>query len=268
MEEAALFVRDGDAYVGTICTQGAWDPDAANGAAVLALLGHCLEDVPTLVPMSVSRFTADLVRPVPLGRRLHVVPTVLREGKKIQVVELRLLAGEVEHVRATVLRLREAAVAARDGLPATTTSERPADALVGPEDARSLREHSPTRAGFLRAIDLRLAPSRDGSGSGFWVRLDAPVVAGEPIRATSRLTVGFDFANQVGVDLDATTVSLINPDVNAHVIRQPVGEWVAITGDTRFHYGTARGVSDAVLSDPDGVFAVASVSQLVQPWLR
>ena len=43
-----------------------------------------------------------------MGRRLHVVPTVVREGKKIQVVELRLLDGDVEHVRATALRLRDA----------------------------------------------------------------------------------------------------------------------------------------------------------------
>lgn len=86
VEEPALFLRDGDDYVGTILIQGGWDPGQANGAMVLALLGHCLEDVPSLVPMTVSRFTADLQRPVPLGTRLRVERTVLREGKKIQVV--------------------------------------------------------------------------------------------------------------------------------------------------------------------------------------
>ena len=91
MEAEALYVRDGDGFVGTILTQGGWDPQGANGGTVLALLGQCLEEVPSLVPMGVSRITADLVRPVPLGRRLHVTHSILREGKKIQVVLLQLL---------------------------------------------------------------------------------------------------------------------------------------------------------------------------------
>ena len=79
MEARAMFVRDGDAFVGTTLTQGGWDRRHMNGAAVLSLLGHCLDDVPTLVPMVIARFTADLARPLPIGPRLHVVPEVVRE---------------------------------------------------------------------------------------------------------------------------------------------------------------------------------------------
>ena len=77
-----------------------------NGAAVLALLGHCLDDVPTLVPMVLARFTADLARPLPIGPRLHVVPEVVREGKKLQLVQLRIVVDDVEHAWASALRLR------------------------------------------------------------------------------------------------------------------------------------------------------------------
>ena len=35
-----MFVRDGDAFVGTTLTQGGWDRRHMNGAAVLGLLGH------------------------------------------------------------------------------------------------------------------------------------------------------------------------------------------------------------------------------------
>ncbi|MCD9624518.1 thioesterase family protein [Rhabdothermincola salaria] len=267
MEEPALYLPDGDAFVGTNLIQGGWNPDEANGAAVLALLGHCLEDVPTLVPMTVSRFTADLVRPVPLGRPLRVTTSIRREGKKIQVVELQLLVGEVEHVRATVLRLRDADLTG-GRLPASTTDARPADALVPVEAVSGPREAHPDGPGylpgFLQGIDLRRAPTVDGTSFGSWVRLEASVVAGEPIRSTSRLTVGFDFANLIGVNDHVPTVTMINPDVTAHVLRAPVDDWIAVTGDTRFNPAMGRGVSSAALSDSQGVFATASVSQLLQ----
>ena len=266
-EDRALFLRDGDAYVGTFLTEGGWDPAHANGGTVLALLGQCLDDVPSLVPMTVSRFTADLVRPVPVGQRLHVVPTVVREGKKIQVVELRLVVGGVEHVRATILRLREADLSGLDGLPSSTTDDRPADVLFPPDESISYRDPSRTPSGFMLGIDMRRAPRRDGPGFGAWIRLDAAVVAGEPVSPTAQLAFGFDFANQVGVVVDdfAASVTMINPDVTAHVLRSPTGEWVGITGETWFNPRAGRGISSAVLSDFDGVFAVASVSQLVQP---
>jgi hypothetical protein len=269
MEAEALFVRDGGGYVGTILTQGGWDPNGANGGTVLALLGHCLEDVPTLVPMTVSRFTADLVRPVPIGRRLDVRSTVLREGKKIQVVQLVLVADDVEHVRVTVLRLRDADVSDAP-VPPSTTQLRPADGLPRPEESIEMRAISPAQPGFLRAVDLRRGQAADGT-TGAWVRLDAAVVAGEPVRPTARLALAVDFANLVGMDGPVAELTMINPDVTAHVLRPPRDEsdggsgWVAITGDTRFHPALARGISSAVLSDDDGVFAVASTSQLVQP---
>jgi acyl-coenzyme A thioesterase PaaI-like protein len=266
MGERALFIPDGDGYVGTILIQGGWDPGAANGGMALALLGHCLEDVPTLAPMSVSRITADLVRPVPIGPRLHVRHRVVREGKKIQVVELLLLAGDVEHVRASVLRLRHEDLGARTDLPPSTTTARPADALVPPQEGEDFRGRG--TVGFLDAVDFRATPTRDGSGIGSWLRLEAEVVAGQPIRPTSRLAAAIDFANLIGVAPGQTGVTMINADVSAQVLRDPVGEWIAVTGDTRFHAATGRGVSSAELSDADGVFAVASTSQLLQPRRR
>lgn len=264
MEEPALFVPEGDAFVGTIMIQGGWDPGAANGGAVLTLLGHCLEDVPTLTPMTVSRFTADLVRPVPIGRPLRVVPTVLREGKKIQVVQLQVLVDDVEYARATALRLRDADVSA-SRVPASTTDARPADALVRPDQATRVRNDTGRLAGFLQAVDMRWARTEGGSLAGTWVRLLVPVVAGEPDRPTARLAFGFDFSNLIGVDGMSATVTMINPDVTAHVLRPPISEWIAITGDTRFNPAMGRGMSSATLSDDDGVFAVVSMSQLLQP---
>jgi hypothetical protein len=59
-------------------------------------------------------------------------------------------------------------------------------------------------------------------------------------------------------------LTMINPDVSAHVLRVPEGDWVAVTGDSRFEPGIGRGVSSALLSDHRGVFASVSISQILQ----
>jgi hypothetical protein len=217
--------------------------------------------------MTLSRFTADLHRPVPLGKRLDVVPTVLREGKKIQVVELRVIAGGTEHVRVTALRLRDEVIG--KGEVEDTTDARPGEALVPPDESRHLsdltRDEGREMPGFLRAVDMRRARAVDGTSIGAWIRLRVPVVAGEPITTTARMTTLFDYANLIGMDDHPRAVSMINPDVTAHVLRPPKDEWIAITGTTRFNTVLGRGLSSAELSDTDGVFAVTSTSQLIQP---
>jgi hypothetical protein len=261
VEEPALYLPDGDGYVGTILTQGGWDPGSQNGAVVLALLGHCLEDVATLTPMGLARLTVDLVRPVPIGPRLVVRPTVVREGKKLQVVLVEVLVGDVVHVRATALRLRVEDVGDEGAeLLGQSPIAYPVAELPPPEACERLGQTAGS-PGFLGGIEMRRAP-----GIGVWVRLAVPVVAGQAIRATSCTTVGFDFAQLINAEVAGAMASMtmINPDVTAHVLRAPSGEWTAVTGETRFDAGVGRGLSLATLSDGSGPFAVASCSQLVQ----
>lgn len=262
-EAEALYLPDHGGFIATVCTQGAWDPNAQNGAAVLTLFGHVVEDIPTLVPMALSRMNVDLVRPVPIGRRFVVDSTILREGKKIQLVELTVTADGTEYARARVLRLRTEDISERPALPPSTEAPNPVHQLQRPDEVRPFaREGGP---GFLRGIEMRRARRGDGDAFGYWVRLLVPVVAGEPVRVTSRQTMAVDFANCIGVPLELSMASTINPDVTAHLLRPPVGEWIAIVGDTWFGHDTGRGISLATLSDDEGVFGVASTSQLVQP---
>ncbi|MCU1400663.1 MAG: hypothetical protein JWN62_3772 [Acidimicrobiales bacterium] len=257
-----MYVREGDGFVGTILTQGGWDPGSANGGTVLALIGHCLDEVPTLVPMTLSRLTADIHRPVPIGRVLHVRSSVVREGKKIQVVELSLVDGDLELVRVSALRVRDQAVP-EDALRSTTDA-RPGDALLPPEQSMRLGEISPQMPGFLGAVDMRRSMSPDGRTAGTWFRLIAPVVAGSPVSRSANLAAMFDCSNLIGMTDHPSVVTMINPDVSAHVLRVPSGEWVAITGETRFNLAMGRGISTATFSDDDGVFAYASISQILQ----
>ena len=266
MEARAMFVRDGDGFIGTTLTQGGWDRRHMNGAAVLALLGHCLDEVPTLVPMVLARFTADLARPLPIGPRLHVVPEVVREGKKLQLVQLRIVSEGVDHVWASALRLRVDDISDRPSLPASSARTPTSDELlVSRDELRSMRELNPNVPGFLHAIDLWRAPRLDGAGSGYWARLDTPVVAGEPNRPSAFVTFAFDCANVMGIENPMANVTMINPDVTAHVLRPPADDWVAVTGETFVEPGTGRSMTVATYSDSRGMYGQGSLSQLVQP---
>jgi hypothetical protein len=264
-----MFVRDGDGFIGTTLTQGGWDRRHMNGAAVLALLGHCLDDVPTLVPMCLSRFTADLARPLPIGPRLHVVPEIVREGKKLQLVQLRIVVDDVEHAWATALRLRVDDVSAVPAVPASSHGTPTAHALLVPrEELTSMRDLNDDVPGFLHAIDLWRAPRLDGRGSGYWARLDTPVVAGEPQRPSAGITFALDCANLMGIEVSMADVTMINPDVTAHVLRPPADEWVGITGETFVEPALGRSMTVATYSDSLGTYSQGSLSQLVQPQNR
>jgi hypothetical protein len=264
-EEQALYVRDGDAFVGTACTRGAWHDNGQSGGAVLALLGHVLEDVPTLTPMSLTRLTVDIVRPVPVGEALLVGTDVVREGKKIQVVDLTVRAGGVVTTRARALRVRDLDVRAVPGMPGSTTTDNPAATLPPPHELQSV-EDFPGVAEFLKlGAEMRRTIEPVDGVHAVWCRLRVPVVADEPVRASSRAALPLDIVNLLGVQLVKATATSINPDVSGHLSRAPVGEWVALSGHTYYSHEVAHGVSMAVMSDEAGAFGVTSTSQILQP---
>lgn len=264
-EAQALYVRDGDAFVGTVCTKGAWHANGQSGGAVLALLGHVLEDVPSIVPMSLSRLSVDIIRPVPVGEPLHIATRVLREGKKIQLVEFVVSTGDGDHVMARALRLRDLDISGLDAMPESTSTADPGASIPPPEALAGI-EHHPGVPEFLRiGAELRRTLEPIDGVHGAWVRFRVPVVAGEEIRSTSRATLPMDCVNLLGVGRRAFRASAINADVSAHIFRHPEGEWVALTGNTWFASSVGHGVSAATMSDALGVFGVTSTSQIIQP---
>ena len=104
---------------------GPWDPKLQHGAAPSSLICWAVERLPSPVPMRVARLTVDLMRPVPVAP-LTIETEILREGKKIQLVPVRLLANGTEVVRATALRVAAAARSApcRAGLDAAARHAR------------------------------------------------------------------------------------------------------------------------------------------------
>src|SRR6202163_1452281 len=99
----AIFRVDGNRVVTSPDAAGPWDPGMQHGSAPAALVVWAAEAIPTPVPMQIARVTIDLMRPVPVAP-LTLESDVLREGRKIQLCAIKLLAGGIVVVGATVLK--------------------------------------------------------------------------------------------------------------------------------------------------------------------
>jgi hypothetical protein len=100
----AIYRVDGNRVVTSPPAAGPWDPTMQHGSAPSSLVIWAAETIPTPQPMQIVRLTVDLMRPVPVAP-LTIETEVLREGRKIQLCAVRLVAKDVVVVRASVLKI-------------------------------------------------------------------------------------------------------------------------------------------------------------------
>jgi hypothetical protein len=242
---AAIFDRvAGGGFLPTDAARGPWDPEALHGGPVAMLLARAIESAPADAPMDVVRLTVELLRPVPVAP-LALGCELERPGRRVQVVGAGLRAAGVEVARARALRVRRA------DLGVETDGERPPpppDTLPGlPADAFGGRNAYATLGAELRPItgDFR----RPGPAS-LWVRLRLPVVEGEEPTPLQRVAAAADFGNGISSVLDWARHVFINPDLTIHLVRQPAGEWVAMSSRTEI--GPGYGLAQSTLYDQRG----------------
>lgn len=259
-----VFHVDGATYVATSLARGPWDPRACHGGAPAALVAAAVDATPSLAPMQGVRLTYDLVRPVPVGVPLHLDTEVVREGRRIQVVDVRLATAteDVELVRCRALRVRTTAL----DLP--VDRPRPdASIEVAPEDLpRVDGPLGPDRDGFWTAVDVRVVGGDlgdPGPGQG-WFRLLAPLTDGIgsagagacgalEVTPLVRVAATGDFGNGIGAPLAmGAGHRYINPDLTIDVHRLPVDEWVSLVARSVAEpHGI--GLTTGVLGDRRGV---------------
>lgn len=246
----ALYEPDGDRFVPTVLTTGPWDAGAQHGGAPAALLTRAIEQVEAPGPMQVARLTFELLRPVPLTP-LTVATTVLRPGRKVQLVQASLLTIDgTEVVRCTSLRIRSADLP----VPDDTLPDDPPP--IGPEHGQILqfperRHDGPSFA--AEGCEIRFVAGgfdRPGPGTA-WIRLRVPVVAGEAPTPMMRLAAASDYGNGLSWSLPRGEWLFINPDLSVHVTRPPVGEWVALASVTH-PTNLGVGLAESAMYDGQG----------------
>ena len=192
----AIFRVDGNDVVTSPYAAGPWDPSMQHGSPPAALVVWAAERIPTPVAMRVARVTVDLMRPVPVAP-LTIESEVLREGRKIQLCAVRLLAKGVVVVGATVLKIKVQA----NELPPEAVIE-PVE-LPGPDQSRIERVDF-SSSPFVTGMSLRAARGHFGvPGPGaIWYRVDRPIVEGAPVSQAMRAMAAADFCNGTSAVLD------------------------------------------------------------------
>lgn len=254
----AVFRVEGNRVFTSKHAAGPWDPRMQHGGAPSSLIVWAAERIPSPQPMQVSRLTVDLMRPVPVAP-LTIETEVVREGRKIQLCAIRLLAEGVEVVRATVLKVRTQAVA----FPEATAIEMPLD-VPGPDAGRD--DEAGNSSDFIRGLTLRAVRGgflQPGPGA-IWFRPERPIVEGAATSQAMRTVLAADCSNGVSSVLDFTKWSFINADLTVTLARQPVGDWVLLNSEMTLGPDGA-GLAVSRLGDIQGYFGRAIQCLVVEP---
>jgi hypothetical protein len=216
-----------------------------------------MEAAPSLVPVRLVRWEVRLLRPVPM-LPLRVTAAVVREGRRVQLVEAALHVEGGEVCRATGLRIR-----VRDDLdlPAGDGGLPPPP---GPEQARSPEFISRSHSFIETGVEMRFlhGSMRPTGPAAVWARLLCAVVEGEEPSPLTRVAAVADFGNGISALVPWESWLFINPELTVYVRRPPRGEWICI--DARSELDPAGvGVAHSVLSDERGSIGHALQALLV-----
>ncbi|MEZ5954617.1 MAG: thioesterase family protein [Hyphomonas sp.] len=247
------FYRKGSSVIATGHGAGPWDARMLHGGAPTALIAGLVEDLPSEVPMRVTRLTVDLQRPVPVGE-LDVEVNVTREGRNIQTAEIFLSSGGKQVVRASALKIRKEALDLPEG---AALAEMPLEVTGG-------RAPFSRTDGFNSAVEMREAPSGPVASAArhVWFHIERPFFDDRATTPLMRAAATGDYCNGFGSPLDFEEWTYINADLTLHFAREPVGEWMMLAANSWIG-ADGRGLAFGELGDARGLFGRAVQSLVI-----
>jgi hypothetical protein len=256
---AALYLPTGDGYLATALTIGPWERGLQHAGPPAALLAREAERASAIEGGQTLRLSYDILGPVPVGP-VQVRASVLRPGRRIELVEAVLAAGDRPLMRLTAWRMRVRAEEvpadpAPAAMPRTPEDSRPEDADFFSEEIA-----------YHRALEWRFATGSFNSPgpAAAWTRPTCQLVEGEPITPLEHLMVMTDAASGISAALDWTSATFANVDLSVALRRAPTGEWLGIDAGT-FFGGTGAAQCFASLFDDDGLVGRSSHTLFVEP---
>ncbi len=205
---------------------GPWSPDLMHGGPPSALLVRACERA---VGRSGSRSAASIefLSAVPVGP-VNVSARVVRGGRRIALTEAVHEADGREVLHARVWNVRDGRGADSRARPATPTD------VPGPGRSPTTMTDwtfpyaTPWSGGSCAATRAAPAPAT------VWSHARIPVVPGEQPGGLQRAVLRADSGNGISAGLDWAAWSFVNIDLDVHLSRPLVGEWVLLDAPTRY----------------------------------
>ena len=212
-------------------------PPRRGGISLAGLIGHVIGTVPQPVPMLVTRLTIDILGSVPLQPLVPVL-RILREGRRLQLVEAELQAAGRTRVRASALRVR-----LEETPPHTAPVTQPLPENAGVALTTTRLSDSFHLSGGLQTPGI----------SARWVRLIPQVVAGHPLSGLERMAMLADWAAAVAPLFSPREWTLANVDIALHLSRLPQDDWLLVDA-TSESAGNGIAIANGRLGDRHGMF--------------
>lgn len=233
-----------------------WLPGTQHGSAVTALMARAVEATPAATTMHLSRLTVDLSRPVPFGPTT-VETAIVRDGRRVQVLDVVLRVNGDPYSRASAMRLR-----IDDGVVAAV--DRPAPWLEDIDVPQPTSEAVATpfeRDTLWSAHEAHWVSYTPGTGS-VWLRPTRTLVEGEDLSATMRVAMIADLVMSGGGLLPPDRYLVVNPDLTLALSRPPESEWILVRSRVRLG-PDGTGQSEGTLYDELGWIGRSLKSLLV-----
>ena len=235
----AFYEACGTDYVPTDINLSPWNGKGQNGIAMAGLAAHVICKMPSPAEMHTARLSIDILGLVP---RIPVQPRlrVLREGRRVQLIEAELVADGRTYVRATALRTR---------IAPSPLSEPPLTRPL-PDPAKARGKVPWVTMHLLEGGFAQIGPGAQ------WVRFCTDVVAGHPLSPLERVAMVSDFGSSVAPLVSPARWTFANHDITVHLTRLPKGEWV-LMDVTSQSSGNGVGVIHTQLGDTGGMIGHA-----------
>jgi acyl-CoA thioesterase len=256
-----FFVTDGEGYVPTSLATGPWGP-SLSGNYIGGLLGRAVEQEVDDAELQPARLTVDLLRPVAL-QPLRVHSSVVRDGRRLRLVDAVMTQNDVMVARASALFLRRGEHT-EDGVWTTpvTMPAIPAQPAVLADDLPMLL-HSFGRDAVAGSPGVGVTEWRHDGQKFAWVRETKRLVDDEPLSPFTRAVMAGDVTSSLthwGTD----GLQFINADYTITLSRLPDGVYIGLASMTHYgHAGVATGV--ATLFDESGPIGSGMATALANP---
>lgn len=256
-----FFVADGEVYHPTRLARGPWGPHLS-GNYVGGLLSRAVERQVRDPDLQPARLTVDLLRPV-APRPLRVDAYVVRQGRRLQLVDAVMIQQDTMVARASALFLR------RSEHIAGTVWTSPISMPDMPEEPEILPDEVPMLLQAYGRDPVNGSPGvgldqwRHNGQKFAWMRETKLLVDDEELTPFTRAAMAADITSSL-THWSTTGLQFVNADYTLTLSRLPKGVHLGLASVTHYSQaGVATGV--ATIFDHEGPIGSGMATALANP---